>query len=353
MNNYKRVLVKNGEGGWLLQFVSPCGEYRFNSQKELELNLGQSITPEKEKSPDLKMNKTPSPSDPFAQKLTILRKRLANGLNHFLRQSLDECALRAQRTQTQSKHQNKHLDNSSNNDCISFNDSKQIVNEESQEYKRETKIAPFTFVNMRQNIFDMTATKRKRILASQGKSNRGRKSKDWLRRNSIAAIHCSSNIDLNNTDMTKKDVKGSAACPTKPLTNANNQIDAIKANEKTHPDYNSILYKRLTCKDESYRVCENVVTSIISSCVDEQFSVENRLHHSQHSGIEFGTPKEWKPLPTSVFKSSAIKPESISSTCNVNYLPDTLNCSTNNRFNESSSHQPVLQSPDGSDTCNR
>ena len=193
-----------------MQFASPCGEYRFNSQKELELNLGQSITPEKEKSPDLKMNKTPSPSDPFAQKLTILRKRLANGLNHFLRQSLDECALRAQRTQTQSKHHNKHLDNTSNNDCISFNDSKQIVNEESQEYKRETKIAPFTFVNMRQNIFDMTATKRKRILASQGKSNRGRKSKDWLRRNSIAAIHCSSNIDLNNTDMTEKDVKGNA-----------------------------------------------------------------------------------------------------------------------------------------------
>ena len=353
MNNYKRVLVKNGEGGWLLQFVSPCGEYRFNSQKELELNLGRSITPEKEKSPDLKMNKTPSPSDPFAQKLTILRKRLANGLNHFLRQSLDECALRAQRTQTQSKHQNKHLDNTSNNDCISFNNSKQIVNEESQDFKTKTKIAPFTFVNMRQNIFDMTATKRKRMLASQGKSNRGRKchaSKDWIRRNSIAAIHCSSNINLNNTDVTTKSIKGNSAHLTKPLVNANNETDAIKENEKTHPDYNSILYKRLTCKDESYRVCENVVTSIISSCVDEQFSVENRLHLRQHSGIEFGTPKEWKPLPTTVFKPTAINPDSILSKFNANYLPDS---STNNTFNESTSHQSFLQSPEGSDTCNR
>ena len=149
--------------------------------------------------------------------------------------------------------------------------------------------------------------------------------------------------------MTKKDVKGNSAISAKPLTNAND--DAIKANEKTHPDYNSILYKRLTCKDESYRVCENVVTSIISSCVDEQFSVENRLHPRQHSGIQFGTPKEWKPLPTAVFKPSTNNPDSILSKCNANYLPDGI---TNNTFNESSSHhQPALQSPEGSDTCNR
>ena len=87
----------------MLQFVSPCGRYRFNSQKELASHIDHADN-KSENDTQLKTNSLEHPP-PLAQKLTEMRKTLANGLNHFIRQSLDECALRAQRPQTTSNQQ--------------------------------------------------------------------------------------------------------------------------------------------------------------------------------------------------------------------------------------------------------
>ena len=324
INRYKRVLVKNGEGGWLLQFVSPCGQYRFNSEKELALNLGQNINDEEDE-PHAKTKK--SPTDPFAQKLTILRKRLANGLSHFLRQSLDECAIRAQRNQIQTcSHNNKHesypsdLDDT-NNSC----DETSI--KESQENK-ETKVAPFTFVNMRQNIFDMTASKRKRIQASCGKQSKYRKhntNKDWNRRNSIAAINISTNKTNSNEDGLVKDVNSS-------MHSFRNSTELeIKKLESEHTFEQLASAQINKTKDQNHKLCESIITSIIYSCVDQQSSVENRLHSSSQI-IETGVTNE---------KDSQFPK------CNSNNLIDKISTSSN------TSYQDRIPQSNSLDTCNR
>ena len=324
INRYKRVLVKNGEGGWLLQFVSPCGQYRFNSEKELALNLGQNIDQEEDE-PHLKPKKSPkSPNDPFAQKLTILRKRLANGLTHYLRQSLDECAIRAQRNQIQSSHQaqtNESIHSDHEEAGVLRGNS---VTEESRENK-ETKIAPFTFVNMRQNIFDMTASKRKRIQASCGKQSKYRKchsTKDLNRRNSIAAIHVSTNeMNLGNDDPAEVLVSSD-------ISHKNDEEQEI---DKSVDRETFQSAQTATTESQNYQLCESIVTSIIYSCVDQQFSVENRLHYSSQF------------LETNI--------------ANENNNPISRGISTNilteNSIISNKSNSSCLQQVDTTDICNR
>ena len=324
INRYKRVLVKNGEGGWLLQFVSPCGQYRFNSEKELALNLGQNID-EEEDEPHVKTKK--SPTDPFAQKLTILRKRLANGLSHFLRQSLDECAIRAQRNQIQTcSHNNKHESYPSDLD-ETIKSSDEICFRESQETK-ETKTAPFTFVNMRQNIFDMTASKRKRIQASCGRQNKYRKhnpAKDWNRRNSIAAINFSTNKNNSNEDGIVEDLNSSLHSFRNNTELKTNELE----DEKSFVQLASAQINKT--KDQNHKLCESIITSIIYSCVDQQSTVENRSHSSSQI-IETKVTNE---------KDSQF------SKCNSNNLIDKISTSSN------ASHQDRIPQEKSLDICNR
>ena len=350
INRYKRVLVKNGEGGWLLQFVSPCGQYRFNSEKELALNLGQNVDQEEDK-PYLKAKK--SPTDPFAQKLTILRKRLANGLSHFLRQSLDECAIRAQRTQIHSSNQfNSNGPNEDLHESNTLNEDG-TVNKESRDTK-ETKTAPFTFVNMRQNIFDMTASKRKRIQASCGKQSKYRKynsAKDWNRRNSIAAI----NVSTSKTNIGKDDLIEDLISPKVSYKDLENQ-EKKNINRGKTLHHQSASSQISTIKSQDYQLCESIITSIIYSCVDQQSSVENRLHcPSQIVETNLANKKCKFASPNFSTKES----DEISSSSNIGHSsPKTSAFNKNNhdisiKTISKTSQQDHLQQNDLIDICNR
>ena len=344
-------MVKNGEGGWLLQFVSPCGRYRFNSQKELALNLGQNIN-DLENKPNTNINKSVSPQDPFAQKLTILRKRIANGLNHFIRQSLDECALRAQRNQIQSS-QNAQFSPST---PLASNHSYEIVNTESRE-RKEIKTAPFTFVNMRQNIFDMTASKRKRILASQGKGVKGKRygSKEWIRRNSIAAIHCSTN--KNNSKVIKEDKEEKYSLPFSmvPFKADTSQNEENLGFTQPTCEQISIVQDHSGARNEDYKLCESIITSIIYSCVQPQCSVENRLQHSQNMETNLEKLKTSKLIDlesNKVVINSYIQANNtkISSKVNLNENMDNSNVTHNKH---TSPEKMFVPHNENLDICNR
>ena len=356
-NSYKRVLVKNGEGGWLLQFVSPCGKYRFNSQKELELNLGQNVETLEQFSTDIKANKLPS--DPFAQKLTILRKRLANGLNHFLRQSLDECALRVQRSQT---HQNMHFNTShtcaANNEDdleVAANDVDDLeVNTESQKYK-ETKVAQFTFVNMRQNIFDMTASKRKRMLASCGKGIKGKSnhaSKEWLRRNSIAAIHCSTDKISSKMNSAENEDRCHGPFAQRMDDNEHNEenMEIIEPPRKRV----AIAHDQSNILNESYQVCKSIITSSIYSCVDKQYTVENRLPVNLNPDKTLNELQGCPPLNTLGIDSisSNVKAKFPNNNAIPNFSNENID-NSNIKPKLTESQENLLHDTESVDICNR
>ena len=122
---------------------------------------------------------------------------------------------------------------------------------------------------MRQNIFDMTASKRKRILASQGKGVKGKRygSKEWIRRNSIAAIHCSTN--KNNSKVIKEDKEEKYSLPFSivPFKADTSQNEENLGFTQPTCEQISIVQDNSGTRNENYKLCESIITSIIYSCV--------------------------------------------------------------------------------------
>ena len=270
-----------------------------------------------------------------------MRKRLANGLSHFLRQSLDECAIRAQRNQINSSNQlNSNDDTNEDVDESNIsNDDDGIVNKESRDNK-ETKTAPFTFVNMRQNIFDMTASKRKRIQAScvkQSKYRRYNSTKDFNRRNSIAAINVSTNkTNLRKDDLIEDLISPKVSC--KPLK----KQETINNGES--PQTNRI-------KNQEYQLCESIITSIVYSCVDQQSSVENRLHCPSQIVYTNVSSKKYNFASPDILSNEL---EEILTSSNINEKTHKQNTNDiGSRTILNRSQQDRLKHNDIQDICNR